>query len=685
MDIENYNNLTREELATQLTVAQRNIDGLEREKRKVGVSFRRIPESGYQIAPLYNGDFPYFQHIPALSYTLDDRHKDETLAKKSLSTSTDGNITLIEGDNLPVLVALQLTHKGRVDVIYIDPPYNTGNNDFIYNDNRKSSISDIEGASVEDYETTLDGKSRIVGKNDGERHSLWLSFMEKRLYLARELLSKTGVIFVSIDDNEQARLKLLMDNIFGEQNFIANVVWNGVTKNNARFISTSHDYMLFYMKNKDGLSPNKNWREKKKGVKDALLFIQNITEKYNSMILKTELTYKEATIEANKELVKFLKPYDESIKRYNKLDLKKGATYRNDIPLSAPNSKAFYDVIHPSDNLPCKLPPSGWAFKRAVMEEKIKNHLINFGSSYRVTPQGIKYLEGDLLYQVATSFFYRTRGPAKEELLKIVGHGKFDFPKNVEIIKRWLGIVAPKNAIILDFFAGSGTTGHAVAELNEEDGGSRQCILVTHGDENGKNIAEDVTAQRMLRVLSGKNWADGKIREGLNGEFNYYKLLFAPKFKNSMSAIETMQSKFVGYAALQQDVVLNLQKSSDQQYSVLENSTKIVVVVENEEYLREEIDDDLRDKLNELKIEAEKYSLKSNIYKQLIIYIPSEIEEYYTNAFSVLEWEYIYFPIEYIEGIETTINGMKKNKTLIPVSKDPGMDFSNLNGEANNV
>ncbi len=649
MNTENYNTLTKEELATRLALAQRKIDGLERSKRRVGLSFRRVPESGHQINRLYNGDFPYLQHIPSLSYSLADRHTEETFDGKPLSVPTDGNITLIEGDNLPVLTALQLTHHGRIDVIYIDPPYNTGNNDFIYNDARKSSISDIEGAAASDYEATLEGKARVIGRDDPERHSLWLSFMEKRLYLAKELMSETGVIFVSIDDHEQARLKLLMDEVFGEQNFIANVIrtTDGGTRQ-FKYFKSGKDYVLSYAKNID-ISSN---------------FIEPLSQEYIEKFSKSDSTgkyvekglYQASLSSTGRKMRFYIECPDGS------LCIPPGKTFPEKVEGLAIASLSEQEKIWRWGPEKFKENKNNLIFKRVKNSPLLNEH--GNQSDWNVYVKQYLDLSSTMNPSEILSGFSSSKGTS--DLKGILGEGSFSYPKPISLIKFLCNLQVNSNAIILDFFAGSGTTGQAVAELNKEDGGSRQCILVTHGDENGKNIAEDVTTQRMKRVLSGKDWADGNVHEGLPGEFNYYKLAFAPKTQNIITAVETMQSKFVGFAALQQDVVLSEQTNSN--YSILTNSSKIVAIVKNEEYLLDEIDE-FYGVLEKLKTDVE----DSGRYRELIVYVPSDSAED-SYDFGSLGWKNISFPLEYIEAHANLINRMKKNKTLLPPIEEENLE-----------
>lgn len=643
--------INNEQLAAELAEAKLKIKQLEREKRKVGISFSRIPETGSQIEHIIQGDFPYLQPLRYLSYTHEDRvsHHGETALPR-----TDGNITLIEGENLAVLSTLQLTHKGKIDVIYIDPPYNTGSNDFIYNDARRSSIKDAVNSdgnplSLDEYETFLDGKARTVGSDDPERHSLWLSFMERRLYLAKELLSDSGVIFVSIDDNEHARLKLLMDAIFGAQNFISNVVWAGGVKNNAHFVSNTNDYFLIYGKNLDHLiGSGARWRLRKTGIDEIKTEADRLYKLHFGDNVK-------ATRELKKWFNSLPSEHHSKSEKSNSLYLnidETGRLYKVAWP-DAPKNGPRYELLHPNGK-PVRIPASGWRFTPTRMNDMIQSGDIVFLEDDTKLPILKRYLD-DTSMKVLPNFFTEDRRTANVNLQKIIGRGEFDFPKDENVLKKWIRYISQnKNDImVLDFFAGSGTTAHAVAELNSEDGGNRQCILVTHGDENGKNIAEDVTATRLKRVLSGKEWADGKEHPQLPGELTYMKLMFAPKHSNPSSAVELMQSKFSGLASLEQDATI---REYGDYYITLANSKKLVVLLTNQDYLYEEYET-VVDFLNDLKDKTD--------YNEYVVYIPTS-ETYDEFELQLEDWHKIPYPSDYLRKHSELIDYMKGRKLLIP-------------------
>lgn len=368
---------------------------------------------------------------------------------------------LLEGDNLHSLKLLQRTHKEKIDIIYIDPPYNTKNKDFIYDDN-------------------------MIGEDDGYRHSKWLSFMQRRLEIAKDLLTDDGVIFISIDEYEYAQLKLLCDNIFGEQNYIENFIWNkNSTKNLSKTTSTNHEYILTYCKNISVISQLERFRIHKEGYDEVLKLVEEAKKAGKTVE------------EAQKELRKYYKENKnlKGISMYNNIDDKWDIFRISDS--SAPKSTGkgnMYDVIHPITGKPCKKPSRGWAYTKATMEEHIKNNRIYFGKDETIVPQYKRYLtdvKTEVRKSIITDF---TDG--KKELQKIFGDAPFDNAKPTTLIASLISTF-PKDSIILDFFAGSGTTGHAVAKLNAEDGGNRTYILCTN---NENNICEEVTYKRLLGI-----------------------------------------------------------------------------------------------------------------------------------------------------------------------------------------
>ena len=397
---------------------------------------------------------------------------------------------LIEGDNYHALSVLNYTHAKKVDAIYIDPPYNTGNKDFIFNDH-------------------------YVDREDAYRHSKWLSFMEKRLRLARNLLKDTGVIFISIDDNEMAQLKMLMDSpdLFGENNFVANIIIQSNPRGKQQMkIAISHEYLLIYAKKLEKIS----------------FIYQKLSE----------------------EQMKQYNKVDENGLRYREIGLRKrgAAARRVDVPnlfypiyidpntgeVSLKKSKKYTEKAIP---LLSNGEEGRWRWSKKKFEEE-KNKLIGrmvngkrwdvFEKDYLDEKKTIKpksvWIDKELNYE-----------NAKKELNNIFG-GKcpFDYPKTTYLIKKILHLSCPSNGIVLDFMAGTGTTGQAVLELNKEDGGHRQFILVTN---NENNICTDVCYPRIKKVIQGYKNLKGEKVEGLGGNLKYFKTDFVdaePTDKNKI-------------------------------------------------------------------------------------------------------------------------------------------------------
>lgn len=408
------------------------------------------------------------------------------------------NHIIIEGDNLEALTALTYTHEGKIDVIYIDPPYNTGNKDFVYNDN-------------------------YVDAEDGYRHSKWLSFMSRRLKIAKRLLSDKGVIFISIDDNEQANIKLLCDEVFGIYNFIAQMIWQQGKKHIGSFVGVNHEYMLVYAKSKEIINDNQNkWKQRKEGLDKIYAVYDRLKQNYGDDYESIEREIKDwfATLPENDPAY--------GSKHYNRIDFR-GLFFAADISQGTGNGPR-YDVLHPVTHKPVAKPAGGWRYAFETMQMLLKEERIYFGDDETTVPCRKRYLK-ETEYELPSSVFYRDGRGASKELETILGSKKFNNPKDRNEIARILNF--RENSTILDFFAGSGTTLHATMQLNEEDKGHRQCILVTN---NENNICEEVTYERNKRVINGYTTSKGVAVEGLHGNnLRYYKVGFVPR-ENTLSA-----------------------------------------------------------------------------------------------------------------------------------------------------
>lgn len=364
------------------------------------------------------------------------------------------NHILIEGDNLEALTALSYTHTGKIDVIYIDPPYNTGNKDFSYNDT-------------------------FIDRENGYRHSMWLSFMDKRLEISKNLLSSRGTIFISIDDNELSQLKLLCDEIFGERNFIACPVRRRRKSqaNLSKNISTIHEYVLIYRK--------------------------NIEHELNK-------------VEANLDLDSFKNPDNDPRGPYTTMPCtNRGGTK--------------YSVVTPTGNVI----EDEWRFKKQTYDQLFEDNRIVFPRGGKGKPRYKLFLSEKQRGGVIPNSWWDELESNQEgaALLKqILGEDAFSNPKPVGLITFIEKLSTLKDSTILDFFAGSGTTLHATMQLNAEDGGHRRCILATN-NENG--ICENVTYERNRRVIQGYTTPKGEKVPGLTrNNLRYYKTKFVPRDKS---------------------------------------------------------------------------------------------------------------------------------------------------------
>lgn len=382
----------------------------------------------------------------------------------------------IEGDNLDVLKVLRETYLGKVKMIYIDPPYNTGN-DFVYNDDFSQGADKYKENSSQ---TDEDGNRLVQNtESNGRFHTDWLNMIYSRLKVAKDLLSDDGVIFISIDDNEVENLRKVCDEIFGESNLVAQMIWEQGRKSMSSQIAVNHEYCLIYCKNKvfcinyDREHNNNNWKERKQGLETIYNEFERLKKLYGTDYRQIE-----------REIRLFYKnlPDDEPAKRqaqYKCVD-DKGLYFPGDIAQGTGNGGRF-DIIHPITHKPCKLPKGGWRFSKEKLPILLNENRIHFGEDETKVPCLKRYLK-ETEYEVASSVFYRDGRGASKRLENLFGSVVFDFPKDEEIIKNFISLatsyMTKSNSIILDFFSGSATTAHAVMQLNAEDGGNRKFIMV---------------------------------------------------------------------------------------------------------------------------------------------------------------------------------------------------------------
>jgi adenine-specific DNA-methyltransferase len=450
---------------------------------------------------------------------------------------------LIEGDNYHALQVLNYTHKGKIDVIYIDPPYNTGKaKEWKYND-------------------------KFVDENDNYRHSKWLNFMNKRLKLAKNILTNDGVIFISIDDNEVSQLKLLCDEIFGEDNFVSKFVWekNFAPKNDNKYISTSQEYILLYAKQK-------------------IFFKRNLlerTEKHNDGYSNPDNDYRGIWSSGTMLATSFSEKYVFSIKR--------------------PNGTEIY-------------PPKGrcWRFSKDKIQELLKDNRISFGKTGLNVPRIKRFLTEVQAGIVPVSLLkYKEVGSGQDgtnDLKNIFGEQIFDFPKPIKLINHILKISSKKNAIILDFFAGTGTTAHSVLDLNKKENYNIKFISCTNNEDNngdGKKICSDICYPRIEKVIKGYKNSKNENIDGLGGNLKYFKTDFIDV--DSIYKISDTRKLNLTYQAgeliaIKEDAFEELEKN--EYYQIFKNDKKIIGIYFIESHK----------KLNELLQKIDKYNLKKIIY-----------------------------------------------------------------------
>lgn len=357
---------------------------------------------------------------------------------------------VINGENFHALQALRTTHRAKVDLIYIDPPYNTGNDGWIYND-------------------------RYVDQNDRAKSSKWLSFMERRLVIAKDLLKATGVIIVAIGDEEHHRLRILLDQIFGDQNFLANIAWQGSGKNDARYTAGGLDYMLAYAKDEQSLTASgRRWKEPKPGMDLAVAAAEAAWTESNGHAGKATKLFRAALRKVRGEL-------EPSVFRYDQIDDSGQAFQATDLTSPTDRRNLKYELIHPATGKKIRTPAKGWRYSEDVMLGLVKEGRILFGEDESTMPR-FKRLLSEQAERVPYPSFTQTRMPGSRHLQEILGGSRFPNPKDVDVVSRWIEIAAPNNAVVVDFFGGSGTTTEAVMRLNERDNGTRQSILVTNNE-----------------------------------------------------------------------------------------------------------------------------------------------------------------------------------------------------------
>lgn len=413
----------------------------------------------------HHQDVPYRVLEHKYGFTADP----STGSGQEYEQATNSGNKIIHGDNLEALKSLVPEYEGKIKCIYIDPPYNTGNESWVYNDN-------VNHPKIKKW------LGEVVGK-DGEdltRHDKWLCMMYPRLKLLHKLLADDGAIFISIDDNEQANLKLMCDEIFGGRNFIANIIWQKRTSPDARLnLGPAHDFILSYSK----------------------------------------------TYGSGRQQFNLIAPSENRSKAYKNLDNdNRGPWASVDLTgqIGHATASQFYKILSPNGKAHTAPKDRCWAFAEETIIRLINDDRVWFGKDGNSKPRLKKFLseiDGVTTWTWWNNYEVGHNQEATKELKAIFTENTyFETPKPRKLIDRILQLASDKNSIILDSFAGSGTTAHAVLNLNKQDGGNRKFILIEMED-----YANDITAERVKRVAKGYGTGTKKV-EGTGGAFDYYEL-----------------------------------------------------------------------------------------------------------------------------------------------------------------
>ena len=485
-----YSDWSKEDLVAELKKLTR--------RKKFGLVWE---ESAEDIALELHENLPVVEHIKSKGFRLGE--------------SDPANL-LIEGDNLNTLHVLGYTHQSAIDLIYIDPPYNTGLKDFRYNDH-------------------------WVRPDDSYKHSKWLSFISKRLLLARNLLSDAGAIFISIDNNEQAQLKLLGDEVFGEANFIGTLIWRkkeGGGQTDQYFV-TEHEYIMGWAK-----TSQYKWQDE-------------VIEDDGSAFNKSD----EKGAYKSVKLAKW------------------GNTARR-----VDRPKMYFSINAPDGKKVFPAAPDGgegrWRVGAKRMAALLEENLVEFvqRDGKWIPYEKVYFTEGDTKTIKERSIIYDIAGTADgtNELTQIFGEKDiFQNPKPTALLQHLIAYATKKDALILDFFAGSGSTGHAVLNLNAEDGGNRRFILATD-DVVDEKICTEVCHPRLTKVLKGFTDKKGTKIEGLEGSLAYFKTKLVPSKPTDANKF-FISKQAVGTLCIKESCYISVSESEG--FSVFRNNSQILGIV----------------------------------------------------------------------------------------------------------
>lgn len=434
----------------------------------------------------------------------------------------DGNL-IVEGDNLLALKALLPTHAGRVKCIYIDPPYNTGNEGWVYNDNlTQPQFKEWIGQTV--------GKEG----EDACRHDKWCCMMYPRLQLLKELLTDDGAIFVSIGDDELHNLRSIMDEVFDASNFVATLVWQKAKKGDSKLISKIHEYILVYARDKRRIIAQGGWRMVKPGVDEVLKHHEEIVAELRPQFPAADGEVRDWPSPFHQAIAGRMRQWYASLRdddprkahsHYRWSD-DRGLYFAADLagPDDGRESRPRDDIMHPTTGKPCEKPSTGWRWgaarrAKAMAERPMRIH---FGPDDTTVPCRKTYLK-DAKTKPFPSVFYKDGRAATLELERIIGAGKWEFPKDPRVLGGLINLCAGPDDWVLDSFAGSGTTAQAVLEQNKALGFRRRFVLVQikhdtkKHEEKRLNLCEKITAERIRKNIRGFSFS-GKQRTVLHEE-----------------------------------------------------------------------------------------------------------------------------------------------------------------------
>jgi len=438
----------------------------------------------------------------------------EPVPELSWEPGDSGNL-IVQGDNLHALKALLPHYIGQVKCIYIDPPYNIGHEGWVYNDN-------VNSPPIRQW------LGEVVGKKEAmlDRHDRWLCMMYPRLMLLRQFLRDDGAIFVPIDDNELNHLQALMDEVFGATNKIATIVWEKGKKGDSKWVSVTHEYIVAFARNKAFLKERHiQWRRKKPGADDVLAHYQTLRREYgdnHAQIRQAMMAWYRSMPKGDPR---------KSHKHYHWSD-SRGLYFPDNLagPDDGRANRPRYPIIHPVTHKPCAVPSTGWRWEETTTTAALAEDppRIHFGKDHTTIPNRKSYLS-EIDEEPMRSVFYKDGRAATLEVEAMLGAGSFPFPKDSEVMADLIGMTVSPGDIVLDSFAGSGSTAHGVLRLNQQLETPLRFILI----EMDEVIARTQTRERVRKAIDGYTPLGEKNRppvSGLGGGFQFCRLSPEPLF-----------------------------------------------------------------------------------------------------------------------------------------------------------